>query len=282
MDSQHYDGWAGALLACENDARDMAAIARSQGFDATVLLTHRARSDEVLRAIQDAARTLRAGDVFLITYAGHGARIADQNADEPDRQDETWVLYDRMLIDDEIDSAFARFTDGVRVITVLDSCHSASATRRPQDAQARLMPEAVLKQTLAQHNALYQGIRRARDPHWSSTGRTLSCLRLAKTVSSRPTARTTACSPESSRHQAVEGVLAHAVERGDLSPRSTDPSGGQPIAVSAAVALLIHWDSSAVGRSATTTSRRSSTPFSCRCSDGQPARNSSASGTKAR
>jgi AcrR family transcriptional regulator len=44
-----------------------------------------------------------------------------------------------------------------------------------------------------------------------------------------------------SLHQAVEGVLAHAVERGDLSPRPADPSGGHPIAVSAAVALLIHW-----------------------------------------
>jgi hypothetical protein len=161
VDPQHYDGWAGALSACENDARDMAAIARSQGFDATVLLTRRARSDQVLRAIQDAARTLRAEDVFLITYAGHGARIADQNGDEPDRQDETWVLYDRMLIDDEIDSAFARFADGVRVVTVLDSCHSASATRRRQDAQSRLMPEAVLKQTLAQHKALYQGIQQS-------------------------------------------------------------------------------------------------------------------------
>ncbi|MDQ7809047.1 hypothetical protein Q5425_35415 [Amycolatopsis sp. A133] len=36
-------------------------------------------------------------------------------------------------------------------------------------------------------------------------------------------------------------MLAHAAERGDLSPRSADPSGGQPIAVSAAVALLNHW-----------------------------------------
>ncbi|KQV94127.1 TetR-like C-terminal domain-containing protein [Streptomyces sp. Root369] len=44
-----------------------------------------------------------------------------------------------------------------------------------------------------------------------------------------------------SLHRAVEGVLAHAVERGDRPPGRTDPSGGRPIAVSAAVALLIHW-----------------------------------------
>ncbi|MFJ4539969.1 TetR-like C-terminal domain-containing protein [Streptomyces tibetensis] len=44
-----------------------------------------------------------------------------------------------------------------------------------------------------------------------------------------------------SLHQAVEGVLAHAVERGDLPPRRADPSGAHTIAVSAAIALLLHW-----------------------------------------
>jgi AcrR family transcriptional regulator len=44
-----------------------------------------------------------------------------------------------------------------------------------------------------------------------------------------------------SLHLAVEGVLAHAVERGDLPPRQADPSGGHSIAVSAALALLLHW-----------------------------------------
>ncbi|QMV04258.1 hypothetical protein GJU35_44840 [Streptomyces lincolnensis] len=44
-----------------------------------------------------------------------------------------------------------------------------------------------------------------------------------------------------SLYQAVEGVLAHAVERGELPPRQGDPSGGHPIAVSAALALLLHW-----------------------------------------
>ncbi|KFF98227.1 hypothetical protein IQ62_26095 [Streptomyces scabiei] len=44
-----------------------------------------------------------------------------------------------------------------------------------------------------------------------------------------------------SLHQAIEGVLAHAVERGDLPPRQADPSGGHSMAVSVAVALLLHW-----------------------------------------
>ena len=36
-------------------------------------------------------------------------------------------------------------------------------------------------------------------------------------------------------------ALAHAVERGDLPPRQADRSGGHSIAVSAALALLLHW-----------------------------------------
>lgn len=44
-----------------------------------------------------------------------------------------------------------------------------------------------------------------------------------------------------SLHHAVEGVLAHAVQRGDRPSGRTDPSGNPPIAVSAALALLIHW-----------------------------------------
>ncbi len=39
-----YGGWDGPLAACEFDANDMAAIARSQGMKPTVLLTKKARA----------------------------------------------------------------------------------------------------------------------------------------------------------------------------------------------------------------------------------------------
>ena len=39
VDPIHYTGWKGELAACENDARDMETIARSQGFVAQSLLT---------------------------------------------------------------------------------------------------------------------------------------------------------------------------------------------------------------------------------------------------
>ncbi|BDV31569.1 TetR/AcrR family transcriptional regulator [Microbacterium terricola] len=42
-----------------------------------------------------------------------------------------------------------------------------------------------------------------------------------------------------SLHRAVAGVLEHALQRGDLRPRSSENS--HQIAVSAAIALLVHW-----------------------------------------
>lgn len=44
-----------------------------------------------------------------------------------------------------------------------------------------------------------------------------------------------------SLHQALSGVLEHAVQRGDLPPQQTRRQGGREIAVSAAIALLVHW-----------------------------------------
>ena len=32
VDPKHYAGWPGELVACEADARDMRAIAKSKGF----------------------------------------------------------------------------------------------------------------------------------------------------------------------------------------------------------------------------------------------------------
>lgn len=43
VDPHHYAGWSGPLNACEADARDMKAIAQSQGFQASLLLTAQAR-----------------------------------------------------------------------------------------------------------------------------------------------------------------------------------------------------------------------------------------------
>src|SRR5262245_13245822 len=98
----YYSGWSGELVACEFDANDMAAIAKAKGMKSTMLLTSKATRAHALTAIRAAAKQLRAGDLFFLTYSGHGGQVPDVSGEEADKQDETWCLYDGELIDDEL------------------------------------------------------------------------------------------------------------------------------------------------------------------------------------
>ena len=102
VSAKHYGGWSGDLTACEFDAQDMAALAKAQGIQSTLLLTKNGTRAKVLAAIRKAAKSLQSGDLFFLSYSGHGGQVDDINADEPDGQDETWCLYDGQLIDDEL------------------------------------------------------------------------------------------------------------------------------------------------------------------------------------
>lgn len=128
VDPDHY-GIEGELSGCENDARDMAALALEQGFRARMLLTENATLSNVTKEIKWAANRLVNGDTFLISYAGHGTFINDESGEETDRRDETWCLFDSMLIDDELYVLWDRFKAGVKIIVLLDSCHSGTVSQ---------------------------------------------------------------------------------------------------------------------------------------------------------
>lgn len=130
VDPGHYAGWTGELGACEADAEDMLVIAKHSGCDASVLLkTRDATRSRVKSEIQKAASALRSGDLFFLTYSGHGGQVPDKNGDEDDFSDETWCLYDGELIDDELFHLWAKFQPGVRILVLSDSCHSGTMTR---------------------------------------------------------------------------------------------------------------------------------------------------------
>ncbi len=137
VDPNHYQGWDGALTACESDARDMKALADSNAFESRIMLTRDATSRNVLEALAEASRKLQTADILFLSYSGHGGQVPDTNGDEDDGQDETWVLYDRQLIDDELYAAWGRFRAGVRVFVLSDSCHSGTILRLMPDGQIR-------------------------------------------------------------------------------------------------------------------------------------------------
>jgi hypothetical protein len=139
VDPNHYvdgngDPWNGQLFGCEFDANDMAKIANINNFKVITLLTKEATRNNVLENIGKIASSLDDGDIFLLSYSGHGGNITDYNRDEEeidktDFKDETWCLYDGELIDDEIFSALSNFKKGVRTLVFSDSCHSGTVVR---------------------------------------------------------------------------------------------------------------------------------------------------------
>ncbi len=170
VDPGHYGGWDGQLAACEFDARDMVAIAKARGFTPHLFLTRSATAGAISDALKRAATDLRSGDMLLLTYSGHGGQVPDTNHDEADRQDETWVLYDRELIDDELFALWGRFKPGVRIFALSDSCHSGTVTREmPRFRRAnageklpkrqRFMPPDVALRTYRRHKKLYDSIQ---------------------------------------------------------------------------------------------------------------------------
>ena len=158
VDPAHYQGWDGELTACEFDANDMRAIAEGQGFEARSLLTKEATSDAVLAAIERAAGELDQGDLFLCTYSGHGGQVPDRNGeDEEDRSDETWVAYDRQIVDDELYALWSRFAPGVRIFVLSDSCHSGTVVR---DIEAKVPDPVSTRQKAAAGSPRYRALPR--------------------------------------------------------------------------------------------------------------------------
>jgi len=129
VDPKHYGGWSGELNACEADADDMANIAKSKNFRVKTLLTKVATRGRVIGEISKAAKTLKSGDIFMLSYSGHGGQLPDLNNDEPDAQDETWCLYDGELVDDELYAQLGEFSKGVRILVFSDSCHSGTVVK---------------------------------------------------------------------------------------------------------------------------------------------------------
>lgn len=168
VDPTHYklnmqEGWEGKLKGCEADAKKMRDIAIKNNFKASLLTTAQATTEAVTTAIKKAADTLEKGDYFLISYSGHGGQVLDTSKDErkdndliggkKDTTDETWCLYDRQLLDDELQQLWATFKEGVCILFFSDSCHSGTSLRgdlqnlflppKPTKIQDRVAPKSV-------------------------------------------------------------------------------------------------------------------------------------------
>jgi len=154
----------------------MEAIAKSLDYKAEKLLTEEATREAVIKAISNAAEKLASGDIFFLTYSGHGGQVPDTNGDEPDdHKDETWVLYNGEMVDDELYELYTRFKPGTRIVVTSDSCHSGTVTRAmyerlaPAEADIGLRAQAsprikrirgdIQAKVIARHQKMFDDIQ---------------------------------------------------------------------------------------------------------------------------
>jgi hypothetical protein len=159
VDPAHYDGWTGRLFCCENDALFYHELAEKAGIkNRKLLLSSGSQGAEMPisanldKYLEQFSKTLKSGDFLFITYSGHGGQIEDLSLDEEeDAMDETWCLYDRQYVDDELWEHFSRFKKGVRILMISDSCHSETVSKvakvidSPKDVEVAGMLEDITK-----------------------------------------------------------------------------------------------------------------------------------------
>lgn len=151
LDTAHYPG-VPVLNAAVNDAVFWESYARKQGYETQSLHNADATAEAVLEALHALAQQTGPGDILLLTYAGHGSHVPNDKADgfDDEREDQTWCLYNRELLDDELFEAFRAFPEGSRILVVSDSCHSGTIVKAlPDETDLSVMLESGLNNTAA-------------------------------------------------------------------------------------------------------------------------------------
>lgn len=139
-------GWS--TISSENDVSLIKQALLNHGFiekNISLLVNDEATKAGIIKAIEDLKAKIKAGDIVVIHYSGHGQQIFDDNGDEIDGKDEALVPYDAWvrytfnykgenhLRDDELGNIIANFRNTLgnkgQLVLILDSCHSGSTTR---------------------------------------------------------------------------------------------------------------------------------------------------------
>lgn len=129
----NYRGTSAELYGCENDARDWAGWAASQGFEPDLLLERAATRENILVAVEKLRARVGWRGRALLTISSHGTPIPDRDGDEIDGYDEAFVPYDYqtagVISDDDLYVLLGRRRYGSRWITISDCCYSGTLSR---------------------------------------------------------------------------------------------------------------------------------------------------------
>ena len=143
----NYPAPVGKLDGCLNDVQSYADFLTDsygkQNLELQILRDAEATRAALIGGFREIQRRISQDDVFLFQYSGHGARSAaapEFRAIFPDGRDEGLVCYDSRLeggydlADKELAVLIAEMAGrSSHVVTILDCCHSGSATRTADD-----------------------------------------------------------------------------------------------------------------------------------------------------
>jgi hypothetical protein len=131
-------GGQGDLPFCAEDAAKLGDALRDAGAtpdEAIVLTDAQVTSAALEHAFDQMASRVGPDDMFLFFYSGHGGYV--ENRRELDGRDETLILRDRAVTDDEVAGWFDRIDARLAVIA-LDSCFSGGFARDVISAPNRM------------------------------------------------------------------------------------------------------------------------------------------------
>lgn len=137
-----YDG-QGDLYGCADDARLLGEAFTASHLQAkseqTLLTDAQVTRDAFLAGARSLVQEARPEDVVVIFYSGHGGQVArtPSSTGELDAFDETLILRDGVVTDDELSAALEGLRAGT-LILALDSCNSGGFARDLIDRPGRM------------------------------------------------------------------------------------------------------------------------------------------------
>jgi metacaspase-1 len=128
------------LRGCINDIESMSRLLVNK-FDFKTSNIHKLTDERVTKANlkkewQWLLENVTSGDYLVFHFSGHGSYVPDEDREESDGYDEITCLYDMdfynertFFRDDEWNEAIQQVPLGVKLIVVMDTCHSGTGTR---------------------------------------------------------------------------------------------------------------------------------------------------------
>lgn len=129
-----------------NDADLIATMLRKHGFSVTILTDSKATYASICNGLDKLTKNTKSGDIVYIHLSGHGQAIEDEDGDETDGWNESFIPYDAQriyrkgiyagenhLTDDILNRYLTNIrhkagSDGI-VYVVVDACHAGSSYR---------------------------------------------------------------------------------------------------------------------------------------------------------